>query len=46
MEKDKMFFFVNYEGVQLVQGESKLGPVPGCNLNAANCIITAINCAA
>ena len=43
IKKDKMFFFVNYEGVQLVQGESKLGPVPGCNLNPAKCVITAAN---
>ncbi len=32
IKKDKMFFFANYEGVRLVQGESKLGAVPGCNL--------------
>ena len=30
IKKDKMFFFMNYEGVQLVQGETKLGNVTGC----------------
>lgn len=30
IKKDKLFFFVNYEGVQLAQGESKLGNVTGC----------------
>lgn len=30
IKKDKLFFFVNYEGVQLVQGESKVGNVSGC----------------
>ncbi len=45
IKKDKMFFFANYEGVRLVQGESKLGAVPGCNLPgfAANCVVTATN---
>jgi len=43
IKKDKMFFFVNYEGIRLVQGESKLGNVPGCNLIPANCNITAAN---
>ena len=28
-----MFFFVNYEGIRLVQGETKIAQVPGCNLN-------------
>lgn len=38
IKKDKMFFFVNYEGIRLVQGESKIAEVPGCNLNPANCV--------
>jgi Carboxypeptidase regulatory-like domain len=39
IKKDKMFFFANYEGVRLAQGESKISFVPGCNLPqfAANC---------
>jgi hypothetical protein len=45
IKKDKTFFFVNYEGIQLVQGETRIGAVPGCNLPqfAANCVITAAN---
>jgi len=43
IKKDKMFFFVNYEGVQLVQGESRVGAVPGCNLIPTNCNVTAAN---
>jgi len=52
IKKDKLFFFVNYEGVKLTQGESKLGNVPGCRPDetlaglgpsAANCQITATN---
>ena len=40
IKKDKMFFFANYEGIRLAQGESKLGPVPGCNLFIpANCAV-------
>jgi hypothetical protein len=46
IKKDKMFFFVNYEGIRLVQGESKIAQVPGCNLDPANCIPTATNPAA
>jgi hypothetical protein len=38
VKKDKAFFFVNYEGIRLAQGETKLGTVPGCNLNPANCV--------
>jgi hypothetical protein len=38
VKKDKAFFFVNYEGIRLAQGETKLGNVPGCNLNPANCV--------
>ena len=39
IRKDKLFFFTNYEGVRLVQGESKIAFVPGCNLPqfAATC---------
>src|SRR6202035_3931059 len=40
IKKDKMFFFVNYEGVRLAQGESQIAVVPGCNLIPANCVIT------
>lgn len=52
IKKDKLFFFVNYEGVQLVQGESKLGNVTGCRpdevlpglgLGTPRCTITATN---
>ena len=43
IKKDKMFFFVNYEGIRLVQGVSRIGNVPGCNLIPANCIVTASN---
>ena len=43
IKKDKMFFFVNYEGIQLVQGVSHVGNVPGCNLIQANCNVTAAN---
>ncbi len=32
IKKDKLFFFANYEGVRLAQGESKIAFVPGCNL--------------
>ncbi len=46
IKKDKMFFFVNYEGIRLVQGETRIAQVPGCNLNPANCIPTASNPAA
>ena len=43
VKKDRAFFFVNYEGIRLTQGESKLGNVPGCNLAGfqANCVPTA-----
>src|SRR5579871_1349855 len=50
IKKDKLFFFVNYEGIQLVQGESKLGNVTGCRpdevlpglgATSAGCTITA-----
>jgi carboxypeptidase family protein/TonB-dependent receptor-like protein len=41
IKHDKAFFFVNYEGIRLTQGESKLGNVPGCNLLPANCAIPA-----
>ena len=34
IKKDRAFFFVNYEGLRFVRGESKLGNVPGCNLSA------------
>ncbi len=37
IKKDKMFFFVNYEGVRQLLGETKIANVPGCNLNPANC---------
>lgn len=43
IKRDKMFFFVNYEGIQLVQGVSHVGNVPGCNLVPANCNVTATN---
>jgi Carboxypeptidase regulatory-like domain/TonB-dependent Receptor Plug Domain len=43
IKKDKMFFFVNYEGIRLVQGESRIAQVPGCNLDAGNCIPTTTN---
>jgi hypothetical protein len=52
IKKDKLFFFMNYEGVQLVQGETKIGNVPGCNNNetlpglgptSPGCQITATN---
>lgn len=52
IKKDKMFFFVNYEGIRLVRGETKLGNVPGCNSdetlpglgpNSPGCKITATN---
>ena len=40
IKKDKLFFFANYEGVRLAQGESKISNVPGCNLPqfAAKCV--------
>jgi len=45
IKKDKMFFFVNYEGIQLTQGETQIALVPGCNLAqfAAGCVPTARN---
>ena len=43
IKKDKLFFFANYEGIRLVQGESRQGNVPGCNLIPANCVVTATN---
>ncbi len=43
IKKDKMFFFTNYEGIWLVQGETRIGNVPGCNLIPANCVVTATN---
>ncbi|HLK51431.1 MAG TPA: carboxypeptidase regulatory-like domain-containing protein [Bryobacteraceae bacterium] len=43
VKKDKAFFFVNYEGIRLAQGETKLGTVPGCNLIPANCVPQATN---
>jgi hypothetical protein len=45
IKKDKMFFFVNYEGIQLAQGETQIAVVPGCNLPAfaANCVPTTTN---
>jgi hypothetical protein len=43
IKKDRMFFFVNYEGIRLTQGATKLGNVPECNLNPANCIPAATN---
>jgi carboxypeptidase family protein len=43
VKKEKMFFFVNYEGIRLTQGATKLGNVPGCNLNPANCVPAASN---
>ena len=48
IKKDKVFFFTNYEGVRLAQGESKVAFVPGCNLPqfAANCVPAASDSAA
>lgn len=46
IKKDKMFFFVNYEGIQLVQGQSMIAQVPGCNLKPSACIPTTTNPAA
>ncbi len=43
IKKDKMFFFFNYEGIRLVQGETRIAQVPGCNLNPANCVPTTTN---
>jgi hypothetical protein len=43
IKKDKTFFFFNYEGVQLVQGETAIAFVPGCNLPGVNCTPTASN---
>jgi hypothetical protein len=45
IKKDKMFFFVNYEGIQLTNGETQIAFVPGCNLPAfaARCVPTATN---
>jgi hypothetical protein len=42
-KKDKAFFFVNYEGIRQLLGETKIANVPGCNLNAAACTPTATN---
>jgi len=38
IKKDKMFFFVNYEGVRQLLGETKVSNVPGCNLNPGSCV--------
>jgi hypothetical protein len=48
IKKDKIFFFTNYEGVRLAQGESKIAFVPGCNLPqfAASCVPPASDSAA
>ena len=40
IKKNKMFFFVNYEGIRQLLGESKIAFVPACN---PNCVITATN---
>ncbi len=40
LKKNKMFFFVNYEGIRQLLGESKIAFVPACN---PNCVITATN---
>lgn len=34
IKKDKMFFFVNYEGVRRAKGNVRIATVPGCNLPA------------
>jgi len=34
IKKDKMFFFVNYEGIRHAQGDVRTARVPGCNLAA------------
>ena len=34
VKKDKMFFFVNYEGIKRTKGDVRTANVPGCNLPA------------
>jgi len=43
VRKDKAFFFVNYEGIRQLLGETKIANVPGCNLNTAACTPTTTN---
>lgn len=42
IKKDKTFFFVNYEGLQQLLGETKVATVPACNVPGV-CTITATN---
>lgn len=50
LKKDKMFFFVNYEGIRRAKGKVNIATVPGCNLPAfaASCQVgpNAVNPAA
>ncbi len=43
VKTDKAFFFVNYEGVRQLLGETKVAFVPACNLVPTACTITATN---
>ncbi len=43
IKKDKAFFFVNYEGIRQLFGETQVANVPACNLVPGVCTITATN---
>jgi hypothetical protein len=43
IRKNKMFFFVNYEGIRQLLGETEVAFVPACNLVPSTCTITAAN---
>jgi hypothetical protein len=43
IKKNKMFFFVNYEGIRQLLGETEVAFVPACNLVPSACTITATN---
>jgi hypothetical protein len=44
IRKDKMFFFVNYEGVRQLLGETKVSNVPGCARAGANPAFNSVDC--
>ncbi len=43
IQKNKMFFFANYEGIRQLLGETAIAYVPACNLVPSACVITAVN---
>jgi hypothetical protein len=46
IEKNKMFFFANYEGIRQLLGETQTAFVPACNLVPGSCVISAANASA